>query len=318
MTENSEVEQTTITPAKAAFYPDMALRPFYAVLVIVGLIIAIKVYAYFTSGSAAMLASLIDSIGDAALSFMAYLSLRLSLKPADEEHRFGHGKAEGFSALIQASFLFGATFFLQFETGQRFYATNEIQNHEIAISVSLLSILLTLFLVRIQKSALKSSPSLALEADEKHYASDIYLNGAVITALLADLWGGYAWLDLVTGVGIALYIAFIGKGVMRSAVDMLMDREISPEERELIIRTVLNHKDVLGMHDLRSRKSGMSIYISFDVELDPQLTLKAAHEITRELDHALLALFPNAEIIVHKDPKGDTYDARHKVEGVHH
>ena len=297
--------------------PSKAIFAFYATLFIVGLIIAIKAYAYYESGSAAMLASLIDSMADALLSLMAFLSLRLSLKPPDKNHRFGHGKIESFAALFQSSFLLGGALFLILETAHRFMAPVDIDHHGLAIGVSFISIVLTVLVVFIQKNTHQSVPSLALKADEMHYSSDVLLNAAVIIALIADFWGGFMALDLMAGIGIGLYIAWTGVKIAGEGLNMLMDREISEEKRQLIIKTVLSHQGVYDMHDLRTRKSGIHIYISFDVELDPSQSLEEAHEITRDLDLLLLDLFPNAEIIIHKDPRGDTHDPRHKIEGLH-
>jgi ferrous-iron efflux pump FieF len=99
---------------------------------------------------------------------------------------------------------------------------------------------------------------------------------------------------------------------------MLMDKEMSLKVRKHIEQIVAENKAVHGMHDLRTRQSGMRLHISFDVELLPELSLKCAHDIVRDLDHAILAYYPNAEIIIHMDPVGDTDDPRHTVRGIHH
>jgi ferrous-iron efflux pump FieF len=130
--------------------------------------------------------------------------------------------------------------------------------------------------------------------------------------------GGPLWVDPLIGLMIAAYIAITAYNIGMSAADMLMDKELPDTVRLEITRIVEGHKDVYGMHDLRTRRTGPNIHISFDIEVDPDLTLQAAHEITRELEGRLLAQFPGADIIIHKDPKGDIYDARHRVHGVHH
>lgn len=295
-----------------------ALKSFYAVAFILFCIIVIKTFAYASSHSTSMLASLIDSLGDSVISSFAFISISLSLKPADKEHRFGHGKAEGFSALFQACFLFGAGVFLIFETGHRFFVPTNITNHWLGISVSLITIILTFVIIHFQKRAYRQAPSLALQADQSHYRSDVLLNGAVITAFLIDLVDVFKYADPLISFAIAAYIFKTAKDIAQNAIDMLMDREISEARRNKIIDTVTDHERVLGMHDLRTRQSGMRIYISFDVELEPTLSLEEAHSITRELDLTLLKIFPNAEILIHKDPAGDIYDPRHQVSGVHY
>ena len=295
-----------------------ALTPYYFTAVALFLIIALKLYAYAVSGAASMLGSLVDSVGDVVLSCFAFLSIRVALKPADHEHRFGHGKAEGFSALVQACFLCGAAVFLCFEAFFRLFEPSVVDNHTLGIGVSVVCIFLTVFIVFVQKRAYAKAPSLALKADQFHYKGDVLLNVAVIVAFVVDLYGGFAYADPLISFGIALYILRTAKHIGKDAVDMLMDREIDQEDRQKIIDIVTGHEAVHGMHDLRTRNSGMHVYISFDVELEGDLTLEDAHAITRDLDLALLKEFPHAEIIIHKDPVGDTYDPRHRVAGVHH
>lgn len=283
------------------------------------LILAIcKTIAYVLSGSAAMLGSLTDTLSDGAVSTITYLSVRYSLKPADEDHRHGHGKIEGFSALLQASFLCGAAVFLFFESLNRFGRPEEISYHGLAIAVSILAIVLSIILVRVQQRAIDQAGSLAIEADQKNYSNDIIMNIAVIIGLGVHYFTGLIWVDAALGLLISGYIAWTGFDIGRKAADMLMDKEISEEERAKILTIITANTDVRGVHDLRTRRTGMDIHISFDVELDGDQSLYDAHATTRELEFALLAEFPNAEIIIHMDPEGDTYDTRHKVQGVHH
>jgi len=295
-----------------------ALKPYYVAGFVLLTIIIIKTYAYAVSGSSSMLASLVDSLGDIVISGFAFFSIRMSLKPADHEHRFGHGKAEGFSALMQACFLSGAAVFLVFEAVHKLFTHEVVTHHGVGVAVSLLSIVLTLVIVNAQKKAYAVAPSLALKADQFHYTSDVVLNCAVILAFLIDWYCGFVYADQLISIAIAAYILRTVKHIGGDAVNMLMDREIEQEDRQKIIDIATAREDVHGIHDLRTRKSGMSIYISFDVELDGGLSLEDAHAITRELDLQLLAVFPNAEIIIHKDPVGDIYDPRHRVAGVHH
>lgn len=299
------------------FTPEAALKPYKVTVFIVMLIIALKLYAYAMSNSASMLGSLIDSAGDITITLCAFFAIRLSLKPADKNHRYGHGKVEGFSTLLQGCFLGGAAFFLLFETGNRLFFPVTISHQLLGILVSLITIFLTCVIVYLQQKAYNSSQSLALKADQQHYTGDILLNTLVIVSFATSWIESFEYMDTIFGVGIAVYLFKTAKDLGVEAFDMLMDAEIDDEDRQKIIDIVINNKNVFGIHDLRTRKSGMHIHISFDVELEGSLSLEAAHEITRELDFEILKSFPNAEIIIHKDPKGDTYDPRHKVSGVH-
>lgn len=295
----------------------MALLAGAASIATVFILIVLKAYAAYQTGSASVLASLIDSIVDASVSLMTFLAINISLKPADDNHRHGHGKVEGLAALFQAAFITGAGFFLLLESGGRFIHGNMPESSSIAILIMSISIVLSIFLVMVQNYALRFAPSLAVEADRAHYSSDIIVGIGVIGVLIALQRGAPIWIDPAFAVLVALYLAFTAFQIAQKGIDMLLDRELPGAAREIITKKVLSHKYVMGMHDLRTSKSGMKVFISFDIELDPSLLLYNAHEIVREVEYELLIEFPNAEILIHADPHGDTYDTRHNVHGVH-
>jgi ferrous-iron efflux pump FieF len=298
--------------------PRIALLASFWAVGTVSVLILIKSYAYYVSGSAAMLGTLIDSVVDAAVSLMMLFAVRLSLKPADEKHRHGHGKVEGIAALLQGGFLAGAGLFLVFEAFSRLEDSRNLSHHKEGIIVACIAVILSFILIWVQRFCLKRAPSLAIEADYAHYKTDVFLNGSVIAALLFDYYGGPKWLDPAFALLIALYFMITAVRITSKSVDMLMDKELPDSVRDKITLIVEQNKNVRGMHDLRTRMSGMNMHISFDVELDPDLTLQEAHDIVRVLDHAILDAYPNAEIIIHMDPEGDTADPRHTVQGLHH
>lgn len=283
----------------------------------VAILIVIKGYAYWMSGSAAILATLTDSFTDAAMSVAMLFALRYSLRPADGSHRHGHGKMEGIGALFQSACLIGAATFLAFESLNRFAQPQELTNHILGIVVGGIAIVLSFILVMVQQYCLSKAPSLATESDQAHYTTDIALNGSVIAALLFNYYGGPTWIDPLCALAVAAYYLYAARKIGLKALDMLLDREMPKAVRNKIAETIRRHPDILGFHDLRTRRSGMVIHISFDVEVDPDLTLKAAHDIVRALEIDILDDFPYAEIIIHKDPYGDPHDHRHKDMRVH-
>lgn len=277
----------------------------------VAVLIVIKSYAYWRSDSAAILSTLTDSLTDAAMSGAMLLALRYSLRPADRSHRHGHGKMEGVGALFQSACLFAAALFLVFEGLQRFVTPPPISNHLLGIAVAAIAMLLSLLLVSVQKYCLSKAPSLATESDRAHYTTDIALNASVIAALLVNYKDGPYWVDPVCALLVAAYYLYAARKIFFKAVDMLLDRELPEAVRSRIKTIIARHPDILGFHDLRTRKSGMTIHISFDVEVDPEISLRQAHDHVRALEQDIMADYPYAEIIIHKDPYGDTDDHRH-------
>ncbi|MEM9470304.1 MAG: cation diffusion facilitator family transporter [Pseudomonadota bacterium] len=285
---------------------------------IVLFLILIKGATYYLSGSATFLGSLADSIVDGAVSLMMLAALQLSIKPADEQHRHGHGKIEGVAALFQSAFLAAAGLFIVLEAFSRFIDLRPVSHEWLGISVSILSILLTGALIMVQRYCLKRAPSLAIEADMAHYKTDFLLNSAVIIVLLAYVFGAPIWLDPLAAVCVAAYFFWEGARIALKSLDMLLDKEVSKDVRQKIEAIVSAHQETKGIHDLRTRQSGMTLHISFDVEMEPELTLRASHDIVRELEQEIVAAFPQAEVLIHVDPRGDTHDTRHKVAGIHH
>lgn len=290
---------------------------FASVCTVVFLII-IKAYAYWQSDSASVLASLIDSLVDAGISFVTLLGIQYSLRPADEDHRHGHGKMEGVIALFQAAFIAGAGILLFFESLRRLSHPLEIENHMAVFVVMGISILMSLILVAIQKYTLKMAPSLAVEADKTHYSMDIVVNAGVIVVMFAMMSGAPAWIDPAYAILVALYISVTVREIASKGLDMLLDRELSQEIRDDIAQIIHGHNRVMGFHDLRTHKSGMKIMISFDLEVEASLSLADAHDIARDIEVDIVSAFPNAEVLIHVDPHNDTDDTRHSVAGVHH
>ena len=284
----------------------------------VSVLIVLKVVAYVLSGSAVMLGSLADSVVDISISLMMLGAVRYSLKPADAQHRHGHGKIEGVAALFQSAFLCAAGLFITFEAFIHFINPREIAHEALGVVVSLTAIGLTFVLLSVQKYCLKKAPSLAIEADAAHYKTDIFLNIAVMAVLGSYYFGAPFWIDPLVALGVAIYFFWEAFPIGMKSLDMLLDKEVSEGLRKKVEEIVARHSETHGIHDLRTRQSGMTLHISFDVELNPDMTLCQSHNVVRELEHEITAVYPNAEVLIHVDPQGDTEDSRHKVAGVHH
>lgn len=268
------------------------------------LLIIIKLGAFLHTNSIALLATLIDSLLDAGASVINLIAVRHALTPADKEHRFGHGKAEALAGLGQAAFIAGSAFFLIFEAGGRLL-TPQVVSHSISgISVMLISIVLTIGLVRYQRYVVKKTGSVAITADSLHYASDILVNLSVILALVLNAQFGWALADPVFGLGVAAYVLFSAWRIVKQSMQHLMDQELPDEIRDQIKTIVNSHSEVINMHDLRTRKSGQDIFIQLHLEMNGSISLLNAHRISDEVEAEIKAFLPNAEVLIHEDPSG--------------
>ncbi|MGI9439885.1 MAG: cation diffusion facilitator family transporter, partial [Parvibaculales bacterium] len=155
--------------------------------------IIIKAIGWLMTGSVALLGTFLDSVMDLSISVMNFFAIQHAQTPADKEHRFGHGKAEALAALAQATLLLLAAFFLIYETVQAFVNPSPITQTNIGIGVLVVSIILTIGLVFVQRRVAKSTGSVALLADSAHYAGDIYINLGVIGALILSGYFGFIY-----------------------------------------------------------------------------------------------------------------------------
>lgn len=298
--------------SKVSDYAGYALFSTTASVVTAALLVVLKSYAYSASGSASVLASLTDSASDLGISIIAFFSLHYALKPADREHRHGHGNMEGVTALFQAAFISAAALFLGMQAFSRFLNPSPVTLEGAAVVVLLLSLTLSIGLVWLQNYTLSKSSSLIIEADKAHYSSDIAINAATLVVLVLVGLGLPPIIDSGFALLVALYLAFTAITIGRKALDMLLDRELPDTEREAIKSIIRSQPGVLGFHDLRTKQSGFLIFISLDIAVDPDLSLRAAHEIAKNLEAAIMESYPRAEVLIHVDPADDIEDARHR------
>lgn len=264
-------------------------------------LITIKLLAWLYSGSASMLASLTDSFADALASIINFIAIRYALVPADHDHRYGHGKAEPLASLAQSAFIMGSAFLLLFYGGERLLNPSPVENATLGVVVSVVAIVLTLALVLLQKRALAATNSTVVEADSLHYKSDLFLNAAVLLALILSQYGWW-WADGLFAVLIACYIGQQAFDLGYRSIQALLDRELDEETRQRIKQIAKEDPRVLGLHDLRTRQAGKTIFIQFHLELDGHLSLNEAHSIADTTGLRVKAAFEDAEVIIHQDP----------------
>lgn len=273
----------------------------YASASVACVLIAAKLIAWVWTDSVSLLATLMDSCLDAIASLITLFAVRHALEPADDEHRFGHGKAEALAGMAQSMFITGSALFLLLEASSRFFHPQAIEGSNVGIAVMILSILLTLGLLTLQKYVVRKTGSTAIAADSLHYRSDLYMNASVILALVLAVYGWQGF-DAVFGIAIAFYILYSAYEIIQHAMHDLMDHELSDAERKQIRELVSQHPQAYGMHDLRTRKSGTTVFIQLHLELNDTLTLLDAHTISDQVEATLMAVYPHAEIIIHEDP----------------
>lgn len=264
-------------------------------------LIALKLVTWLWTGSVSMLASLVDSAMDAIASLINLLAVRYALVPADDEHRFGHGKAESLAGLAQAAFISGSALFLLLHAVDRILHPAPVQRTTLGIAVIVFSLALTLALLTYQRYVIRHTGSVAIRADALHYATDVLSNLGVIAALLLAQFG-LPIFDPILAIAIAGYILIGAWRIGRDSLDHLMDRELDDAVRERIKQLALEHTEVRGIHELRTRRAGQTAFIQLHLEMEPQLTLAEAHAIADMVEAQIRAAVPSSDVIIHQDP----------------
>jgi len=266
------------------------------------LLILLKAGAWLASGSIAMLSSLADSGLDLLASVFTLMAERYAASPPDKEHRFGHGKAEALAGLVQGAFVLVSATLVAVEAVKRLLEPQTVQQGWLAIAVMLASTLLTAALIWAQTQALRRTGSLATQGDRAHYLSDFAANLAVLAGLVGASVFGARWADPAAGLLVALYLLHTAWTVWRNAADHLMDRELPDLDRDRICALARETPGVLGAHALRTRASGSNVHIQLHIDVDADISVRAAHAILVEAERRIRAHYPAADVLIHADP----------------
>ncbi len=267
-------------------------------------LLGLKLWGVWQTGSMAMLGSLADTGLDLLAALVTLAGVRIAAQPADDNHRFGHGKAEALGAMFQVVVITLSAIGIGYSAIHRMRTGSVTANAEYGIGISLVAIVATLALIAYQRHVIARTRSVAIKADNLHYTSDLALNAAVIAALVLDQYFGLRGADPLFGLLIALWLLWGAWSAASHAFDELMDKEWPDEKRLRFVEVAMTHPELKGIHDLRTRTSGAHDFVQFHVWVDPDMTVAAAHDVMDEVEEKLMKEFPGTEILIHPDPEG--------------
>ena len=276
----------------------------FASITVAVILVMLKAWASWQTGSTAMLGSLADSALDLVASIATLVGVWIASMPADEDHRFGHGKAEALAAIFQVMLITLSAFGIAIRAATQLAAGGETSAAGEGIAVSAIAIALTFALLGWQRYVMNRTRSLAIQTDHLHYKSDLLLNLAVIAALVLDQYAGFGLADPLFGLAIAAWLGWGAFTAAREAVDDLMDREWPEEKRLAFVEAASRHPELSNLHDLRTRASGNRDFVQFHVDLPGTMTVEQAHDIIERVERDLCKRFPNMELLIHIDPEG--------------
>jgi cation diffusion facilitator family transporter len=284
------------------------------------ILVALKAAVWLVSGSVAIFASMADSGLDLIASGVTFFAVRYAAAPPDAEHRFGHGKAEAFASLIQAGLVFASAALIGRDAIERLISPGRVENEGWGVAVMALSIALTGGLIAAQSYLLGRTASVAVSADRAHYAADLASNLIALAGIGAVAVFHWARLDALAGLAVGAVLLFGAVSVFREASSQLMDHELPQAMRARIVALVTEDPRITDVHQLRTRAAGPVVHLQMHADLDPDISLVAAHQAVVAAEKRILGEFPVADIIIHPDPRGkaephggafaETFDSR--------
>ena len=280
---------------RSAAYASIATAVFLATL---------KGWAVWRTGSTAMLGSFADTALDLVASIATLTGVWIAAHPADREHRFGHGKAEALAAIVQVVLIAVSAVGIGLRAISQLNSGSQTGAADAGIGVSVVAVFATLALLGWQRHVIRRTGSVAIRTDNAHYQSDLFLNLAVIAALMLDQYGGVTLADPLFGLGIALWLAWSAWRAASESADQLLDREWPDDKRQRFVEVAARHPELSHLHDLRTRSSGVHDFVQFHVGLDEDMTVREAHNVIERVETDLRTAFPGVEVLIHIDPEG--------------
>ncbi|WP_424949479.1 cation diffusion facilitator family transporter [Deinococcus sp.] len=282
------------------------------------LVFGIKLAGYFLTGSVGLLSDALESTVNVAAALLLMLTLRFSARPADQEHPYGHAKAEYLSSFSEG-LLIGIAGVLIVQTSVlRLLHPHPVAASALGLGLTVLASVINLVVGLHLSRQGREMHSPALLADAQHVLSDVWSSGLVLLGVLLAIATGWNWLDPVIGLAVALLVLRVGWRVLRGAVGGLLDEALPQEDITRLEQAISRHREsYLEVHDLRTRRAGRDIFVDFHLILTSGMPLKQAHDICDAIEDDLKSTLPGANVTIHIEPEqlahGQVHGARPDV-----
>jgi len=272
--------------------------------VVVGLII-LKVVVSWLTGSISILAQAADSLFDLFAGIITFFAIRIAARPADAEHPYGHGKVEDIAGVVQGILIFIAGGLLIYSAVRRIIEGSSIviEPAEAGIAVMAVSIVVSIFLSRHLLSVSRTTGSVALEANARNIATDVYSASAVLVGLAIVRFTGLNIVDSVIAIGVAIYILKVAIDTIRKPISGLLDEKL-PHSQQAVIEDILrkHSREVSGFHALRTRRAGSQSYIDLHLVMAREISLEQAHQICDQIEAEIQSALHEASVTIHAEP----------------
>lgn len=275
------------------------------IVIVIGLIL-LKVAVSWLTGSISILAQAADSLLDLFAGIITFSAIRIAAKPADEEHPYGHGKAEDIAGVSQGILIFIAGGLIIYSSIHRIIEGTSIELAEAGIGVMLVSIVVSIFLSRHLLKVSRATDSVALEANARNIAADVYSALAVLVGLVMVRLTGLSIIDPIIAIGVAIYILKMAYDTIRKPFSGLVDTKLSPSQETVIKSCLISYgQQVVNFHALRTRRAGNQRYIDLHLVMNGDISLQQAHEICDQIEAEIQTGLPQSSVTIHIEPCSD-------------
>ncbi|MCJ8009838.1 cation diffusion facilitator family transporter [Lederbergia wuyishanensis] len=269
-------------------------------------IVILKVIVGVLTGSVAVLSEAIHSSLDLVASLIAFFSVRISNKPADKSHRYGHGKVENLSGTIETLLIFIAGIWIIYECVHKLINPEPLKLPFLGILVMLFGALVNFIVSKTISKTAEKTKSMAMKSNALHLMTDVFTSLGVAISLLLVSITGWHFLDPIIGIALAIYIIFEANKLMKESFPPLLDASLSLEEEELIVKIIRTYKnEFIEFHDFRTRRSGPSEWIDFHLVVPSGYSIEKAHELCDKIEQDIVLEFPDAQVLIHTEPENE-------------
>ncbi len=273
--------------------------------------IALKGYAAWTTGSVGLFSDALESIVNLVAAFLTLAMLTVAARPPDEEHVYGHGKAEYFSSGAEGALILIAAGSIAFAAGERLLHPRPLERLDVGLVATAAASLVNFAVARVLLREGRRSRSIALEADARHLLSDVWTSAGVIAGVSAAAVTGWRPLDSLVALAVAALIVRSGLGLVRRSIEGLMDTALPAAERAKIAEILARREpDGVRFHALRTRQSGARRFVSVHVLVPGEMSVQEGHDLVEEIEDELRAAFSDLAVFTHLEPLGDDRSMR--------
>ncbi|MCG1016956.1 cation diffusion facilitator family transporter [Bacillus velezensis] len=270
------------------------------------LVVMLKIVVGIITGSVAILSEAIHSFLDLIAAFIAFISVRISKKPADTGHPYGHGKVENLSGTIETILIFAAGIWMIYECIQKLVNPAPVHLPVLGIVVMLAGALINLIVSKFVKREAEKVNSVAMKSNALHLLTDVYTSLGVAASLLVVTITEWYILDPIIGMVLAMYIIYEAFKLMKEAFPPLIDTRLSEEEEKTILKIIETfQQEFIEIHDFRTRRSGPQEYIDFHLIVPSHVTIKDVHDLCDRIERDITDEFKQAQVMIHPEPESE-------------